>query len=156
MSELCLNADVIDSMAIIERLEELREMKEEREEYLEQLQEWQEETRQFNDCPEDFDEVPEEPYEVPDMIDEDKEELAMLEGIDCEGREHSSDWDYGETLIRRSCWVDYCQEMVEDSGYIPKDLPSWIEIDWEATARNMEQDYATIHIEGFEYLIRSS
>lgn len=50
---------------------------------------------------------------------------------------------YPGTLVRDSYWVDFCKEEVEDLGYIAKDFPWWIEIDWEQTSENMKQDYYT-------------
>lgn len=38
--------------------------------------------------------------------------------------------------------ADFCEQMAEDCGDIPKDFPSWIAIDWEATwNRNLRFDY---------------
>jgi hypothetical protein len=82
------------------------------------------------------------------------EELNNLLDLqeECSG---STDWKYGETLIRRSEWVDYCEELCKDCGYISSDLPSWIEIDWDATAENIEADYTSVYFDDVEYLIRS-
>jgi len=37
---------------------------------------------------------------------------------------------------------------------IPRDLPSWGEIDWEATARNVRGDYTCTDIAGVTYWYR--
>jgi len=47
---------------------------------------------------------------------------------------------------------DFTQNLLDDLGYIPKDFPSWIEIDWEATASNVMQDYVESHGHYFRYL----
>jgi antirestriction protein len=39
--------------------------------------------------------------------------------------------------------VDFVQELLESCGYIPKDLPHYIAIDWERTARNIMHDYTS-------------
>jgi hypothetical protein len=44
--------------------------------------------------------------------------------------------------------------MLEDCGTIPKDLPSWVEIDWEKTTRNVRMDYSGTTIEGTAYWYR--
>ncbi len=63
------------------------------------------------------------------------------------------DW-YPVTLIRDSYFRTYAQELVEDCGYISGDLPSWIEIDWNATARNVRMDYTSVEIDGVTYWYR--
>lgn len=39
--------------------------------------------------------------------------------------------------------IDFTQNLLEDCGEIPKDLPSYIHIDWERTARDIVFDYST-------------
>lgn len=58
------------------------------------------------------------------------------------------------TLILEDDWVEYCKELLEDIGELPKDLPSYIAIDWEATARNIAQDYSTVSYDGQEWYYR--
>ena len=91
----------------------------------------------------------------PDEIeDEEKDELENLKALadQCEGY---SDWQYGETLISRDYFTEYVQDMLADCGIIPKDLPSFVEIDWQATADNIEHDYMTVEFDGVDYLMRS-
>jgi hypothetical protein len=45
--------------------------------------------------------------------------------------------------------------MLEDIGVLPKDLPTYIEIDWDKTADNLEVDYASVDFGDDEYLIRN-
>ena len=46
--------------------------------------------------------------------------------------------------------ADFAAQMASDCGYIgnslgaPRDMPSWIEIDWQATWDNLSDDYAEI------------
>jgi len=85
-----------------------------------------------------------------------KEELKALKALAEECEEYASDWTYGETLIRRSYWVDYVEELMQNIGVLPKGIPWYIAIDWETTARNIEQDYASVDFDGIEYLIRNT
>jgi len=64
-------------------------------------------------------------------------------------------WKYGETLIRESAFTDYVEELCQDCGFISKDFPWWIEIDWDQTARNVANDYTTVNFDGIDYYIRN-
>ena len=37
--------------------------------------------------------------------------------------------------------ADFAEQIATDCGYITRDLPSWIEIDWEKTWDNLSYDY---------------
>jgi len=63
------------------------------------------------------------------------------------------DW-YSVTLIRESYFTRYARELLEDCGTIPRDLPKWVEIDWDATAKHMLIDYASTEIDGVTYWYR--
>lgn len=63
------------------------------------------------------------------------------------------DW-YPGTLIADSYFTAYARDLLADIGTIPRDLPSWIEIDWNATARNIRMDYTPIDIDGVTYWYR--
>ena len=84
---------------------------------------------------------------------DDAEELAELVEV-CEEGEGYSDWIHGETLIHEDNFADYVEESCRDCGYLSKDIPSWIVIDWEATAENVKADYTTIDYKGETYYIR--
>ena len=83
------------------------------------------------------------------------EELAELEALK-EEIESSSDegFEYGIQLIHENYIDDYLDELLEDCGYIPKDLPSWIKIDWQATYDNMKEDYTEIELNGNTFYVR--
>jgi len=85
------------------------------------------------------------------FTDEEAAELAELEAM----RDEISEWRHGEALIPVSDWEEYVQELCEDCGYISKDFPWWIEIDWEKTARNVVQDYGIIDYQGETYYYRN-
>ena len=82
------------------------------------------------------------------------EELNNLKRLASECENDASDWQYGATLIRDSYFRDYAREMIEDCGDIPKELPYWIEIDWDATARNIRVDYTPVEFDGVTYWCR--
>jgi hypothetical protein len=87
-----------------------------------------------------------------EMEDEDADELEELENLKEEvGRE----WDHGVQLIPEDDFVDYCQELCEDIGDLPKDLPGYIVIDWDATSNNLRQDYSETTFRGETYLFRA-
>ncbi len=89
-----------------------------------------------------------------DEIDEDDvSELAVLKALAEEG-ESLADWTHGVAIIRESYFTDYCQDMLDDCGDLPKDLPSYLVIDWEATAHNLRMDYTEIEFDGITYLAR--
>lgn len=85
--------------------------------------------------------------------DEDGQELIALLEL-CEECEGYSDWSYGETLIREDYFTEYAEQLVTDCGYISKDFPSFIAIDWEETADNLKIDYMEVSLMGETYLMR--
>lgn len=125
MSNLDLSADVIDVRDIIERVEEL-----ENEVADTEAQEWA-------------------------NRDEYAELTAILEELCGYGGDEQwrGDW-YPVTLIAESYFTEYCQELVSDIGDMPRNIPDYIEIDWEATARNLKVDYSEVEVNGFTYFYR--
>ena len=118
--------DQIDSRDILERLEELQ--------------------ARINDA---------------EVLDDDEQlEFDALRELaeECEGY---SDWEYGEQLINVDYFTDYIAQIIEDCYDLPKVLTSgeWpyrhITIDFEAAAKEAEQDYTTVSFLGSDYLIRS-
>lgn len=130
-NQLDLTADIIDVRDIIARVEELESLKDDHE-------------------------------ADPDgghWSDEDAQELRTLIDImdDLKGyggdEQWRGDW-YPLTLIRESYFVDYVQELLEDCGEIPRNLPHYIHIDWEVTAREVKVDYSEVTIDGVTYFYR--
>lgn len=80
-------------------------------------------------------------------------ELCALSDLAEECADYASDWEFGETLIRRSYFEDYMDEMVQDCYELPKDMPPWMSIKLDYNA--LEQDYSSVDFDGVEYLIRS-
>jgi hypothetical protein len=87
--------------------------------------------------------------------DEYRELQAILEELKgCGGDEQwRGDW-YPITLISERYFTDYCQQELEDCGMIPRDLPSFVHIDWERTAGEMRYDYSYTSIGENDYLYR--
>jgi hypothetical protein len=137
---------VIDSRDIIKRIEELQN---EYDELMQSLMEFDEENpNATNEKRSQY------LNSLDDWLFDNKAELDSLLALQeqCEGY---SDWEYGETLIHEAYWVDYCKELLEDCGEIPRELPWYIEIDWEKTAENLSDDYTTVDFDGETYYIRN-
>lgn len=82
---------------------------------------------------------------------DEQKELSELEELESE----VSEWSDGNTLIPESEFTDYCRELLDDIGTLPKDLPSYVVIDWDATADNIRADYSTVDFQGETYLYRA-
>lgn len=66
------------------------------------------------------------------------------------------DFEHGETFHTWDSLVEYARETVQDSGYLPADLPWWIAdaIDWEEVANNIRIDYTSFEFRGTTYWAR--
>ena len=83
------------------------------------------------------------------------EELTELEALKEEIENNSDEgFEYGIQLIHENYIDDYLDELLDSCGYLPNDLPSWIEIDWQATYNNMKGDYNEIELNGNTFYIR--
>jgi hypothetical protein len=83
-------------------------------------------------------------------------ELAQLRDFINGFRDYGGDVEwrgywYPVTLIREDYFVDYTRELLEDLGYIPRDFPAWIAIDWKKTAEDFKQDYISSTFDGVTY-----
>lgn len=136
--------DVIYSRDVIDRLDELKDQ-------LEAEHEGQETTLSFEYWIQD-----ENNSKNPDDVKEYRALVALADEAEDYG-----DWQYGEQLIRRSYFVEYTEQLIDDCYEMPKDLNSgkWpychMKIDYEAAAEHLEQDYTSVDFDGVEYLIRS-
>ncbi len=124
-NEVNNSQEVIDSRDVIKRIEELEDLISNNKEL---------------------------PKKKREDLTEEETELELLK--DLEDQANTSNWKDGETLIRESYFVEYVEEMLKDRGDLPKDIPWYIVIDWEATAENIKADYITIDFDGVDYLIR--
>ena len=83
------------------------------------------------------------------------EEIEELEALKEEIENNSDEgFEYGIQIIHENDIDDYFSEMLFDCGYIPKDMPQWIEINWQATYNNMKQDYNEIELNGNTFYVR--
>ena len=79
-----------------------------------------------------------------DELDEDeREELRVLSVLLEEADDYGCDY-----LVNDSYFAEYARDLVEDVGDIPRDLPHYIVIDWDATADNIRQDYTAFEFRG--------
>ena len=86
---------------------------------------------------------------------ENGDELKLLEDFNEEGSSESTEWTYGTTLIHDDFWVNYVMDLLIDIGDLPRDIPHYIVIDWEATGENIKVDYTEIDFGGYTYYMRS-
>lgn len=134
-NDLDLNADYIDVRDIIARVEELRDERE-------------------------ASEIPENEYGGPnDTWADEREELAKLEGVlgDLKGYGGDEQWEgdwYPITLIHERAFTDAMRELVQDIGDLPREIPNYLEIDWEKTAENLRADYSSVEIDNSTYWYR--
>jgi hypothetical protein len=76
---------------------------------------------------------------------------------ECKGKGGDEQWRdawYPVTAIRDSYFVDYTEELVKDIGDLPKNIPNYIVIDWEATAENILADYTSVEFNDVTYWVR--
>ena len=138
--------NILDTRTLAERREALKQ--EILDSFLEHFPHYEEMTESFEDIR--F----EEEEEIESWKEDFEDELKEIEEIDDVENELGSEFEYGVTLVDVDDWEEYVEELLEDIGYIPKDFPSWIEIDWESTANNVKVDYMEVTYQGNSYLGR--
>lgn len=128
--------NILDSRVLITLREELKQS------ILDRYNESEEGVECYEDIPENY-------------IYEDGEEFKHIKEIDALERECGDEFEYGLTFIEEDDFTDYCEELCQDLGYISKDFPRWIEIDWGATAQNIKTDYSKMDYQGKTYYFRA-
>jgi hypothetical protein len=85
----------------------------------------------------------------------DMEDLEILRSWNDLG-DDINDWDYGVQLIHDNYFQEYVEQLVEDIGDIPDDLPYYIKsnIDWKGVAEAIQQDYTPIELSYETYWVR--
>lgn len=132
----------IDTRDLIERRDELKQQI---------LDSFLETFEHYKDQTDEFDDILFEEEEIQSWKEDWEDELKEIEEIDNIENELGSEFDYGVTLVHEDYFEEYTEELLTDCGYISKDFPSWIEIDWEATANNVKQDYTEVEYQGETY-----
>jgi len=79
------------------------------------------------------------------------EELEELKELESE----IPQWIDGNQLINEDHFIDYCKDLIKDIGDLPKNIPSYIVIDWESTAENLKVDYSEIDYQGETWFYRN-
>ena len=135
--ELNSNDDVIDVRDVIERYEELES--------------------EHDDLVADRENPDNTGDELNDWKEENEAEFTALKNLleELAGNGGDEQWRgdwYPVTLIRYSYFESYMDEMLEDCGELPKDLPSYLSITVDYDALKM--DYSTVEIDGIEYYYR--
>lgn len=91
---------------------------------------------------------------------DDAEELERLEKLldQCKGYGDGHHWEgysFPATLIADSHFPAYAEEFANEIGAVGRENASWIVIDWEATAKGMQQDYTQVDYDGIDFWFRS-
>ena len=83
------------------------------------------------------------------LLDADTDEgdrRAISELFEDFGIEADRPDDIDTAVIPERMFPEYVREMAEDCGYVDN-VPDWVEIDWEATSRNVSIDYVMVGVE---------
>lgn len=139
-------ANYIDTRDLIETRDELKQQV--LDSFLETFPHYEERTESFED-------ILFEEEEVQNWKEDWLDEITNITDIERLEDEIGSEFNFGVTLIPEDDFTDYVEDILEEFGYNPKDFPSWIEINWEATAKNVKQNYSKLKYEGEYYLFRS-
>jgi len=145
--------NVIDSRDVIARLETLKEERDDLERAIDEARESldDEEGDEKEAMQDDYDAAVE---ALKDWDGDYKKELDALDALQNDAEGYAPDWEHGATLVRESYFTEYCQELLSDIGELPRDLPDYIVIDWDATAENLKADYTEVDYDGTTYLVR--
>ena len=83
---------------------------------------------------------------------EEGQELIALIALAEQGEDYAPDWKYGAQLIHEDYFEEAMDELLEECGDIPRDLPSYltITVDYDA----LKQDYTALDFDGQTYYIR--
>lgn len=145
--EIHNNMDIINSRDIIKRINELNE------DY-EDFETWIADATKEEPTAEEREELETLLDEFEDWKADYGEELYYLNQLQEEMR-YNREWEDGLTMIHEDFFEEYCESRCIDVGYISRDFPSWIVIDWEATAENMKEDYSEVEFNGNIYYYSS-
>ncbi len=139
----------IDTRDLAERREALKQ--EILDSFLETFEHYAEQTETFEDILFEEEEI----QSWKEGFEDELKEIEEIDTLEDEINSYAGDnFDDGVYLIDADDFEDFVEQDLEDLGYIPKDFPTWIEIDWKATANNVQQDYTEVEFRGTTYLYR--
>lgn len=116
----------------------------------------------MTDIDEDWDEISDiedinfDEQEFVEANQDEIEEYVAIRNFCNEISDYCSDFEWGASIIHEDYFEDYCRELVEDIGYLPKNLPEYIEnnINWEGVADDLMVDYSEAEYNGDTYYFR--
>ncbi len=110
----------------------------------------------YEEMTESFEDIRFEEEEIESWKEYFEEELKEIEEIDDVENELGSEFEYGVTLVDVDDFEDYCEELMEEFGYINKDTPQLIKnnIDYKGIAEDMKYYYTEVTYQGNSYLGR--
>jgi len=146
--------DVIDSRDVIAKIKELESLRDDWQSENELPDYLDTDTTEGNNLANDWKDSDFDKWAEWDETDE-GHELKVLIALQ-NNANGSPDWEYGETLIRDSYFVDYAQELAEDVCEMPRDIKwPYTCIDWEKAASELQYDYMQVNFDGVDYWIRA-
>ena len=97
--------------------------------------------------------------ELKTLYEEDDYDRERIEMIDDLKEEVGKDnFEMGVTFIRENYWVQYCEDLAYDCGYMDRqddNNPLSFHIDWQGWADAVEMDYSQIDFDGDTYYWRA-
>lgn len=132
-----------------------RDLAEEREELKQQIYDaFCEDFAHYADLVNDYDDLIElDRDEFQEFKENWDDEITTIDQIDVIENEIGSEFEHGVTMIPEDDFEDYVEEFLKDTGYISRDMPWWIVIDWKETADHMKCDYSEVAYRGETYLV---
>ena len=140
--------NILDTRDLAERREALKQ---------EILDSFLENFPHYEEMTESFEDIRFEEEEIESWKEDFEDELKEIEEIDDVENEMGSEFEYGVTLVDVDDFEDYCKELMEEFGYINKDIPQLIKnnIDYKGIAGDMKYDYTEVTYQGNSYLGRA-
>lgn len=140
--------NILDTRDLAERREALKQ---------EILDSFLENFPHYEEMTESFEDIRFEEEEIESWKEDFEDELKEIEEIDDVENKLDSRFEYGVTLVDVEDFEDYCEELMEEIGYINKDTPQLIKnkIDYKGIAEDIKCDYTKVTYQGNNYLGRS-
>ena len=79
------------------------------------------------------------------------DEYLALRAFCADGAANIEDWYFGANLIADCYFTEYVEDMISAIGDLPMEIPSYLVIDWEETARRLKGDYVKLTYNGVTY-----